>query len=119
MRLQTSQASKLHFQLIKCLSPSLNAENYCVPSQLCMLVDTVFVCSADIPPVSNDKNWQKQLNGIAKITFYPPCIQVDFYLMIMTISEEYITFPNSREHLPKLLKVSLLTPSTIFRNQQN
>lgn len=35
-----------------------------------------------------------------KATLYPPCIQVDFYLMIMTISEA-ITFPNSREHLPK------------------
>ena len=38
--------------------------------------------------------------------------------MIMTTSEEYIAFPNTREHLPKILKVSLLTPSTIFRNQQ-
>lgn len=36
-----------------------------------MPVDIVFVCSADIPPVSNDKSWQKQLNGISKITFYP------------------------------------------------
>ena len=117
MRLQISQASKLHFQLIKHLVPSLNAGSHCVHSQL--HASWHRICLLSWHPSS--VKWYKLAEAIKwhfQDYFLPPCIQVDFYLMIMTISEEYIAFPNSRKHLPKNLEVPLVTPSTIFRNQQ-
>ena len=117
MRLQISQASKLHFQLIKHPIPSLNAGSHCVHSQL--HASWHCICLLSWHPSS--VKWYKLAEAIKwhlQDYFLPPCIQVDFYLMIMTISEEYIGFPNSREHLPKNLEVPLLTLSTIFRNHQ-